>query len=263
MIGGKYVTIKSVIERVYRRFGFTTEVTFELAIELLFDLISFVGAPTAFVQKTTDGNQDLGHNNPIIIDNYRGTLPCDFHTCMACRTYPKAIPMTASTDLFHQSTYNLSDYEYQASTEYDLATMVEAEGTHTVYSYRLNNNYIFPDFKTGLVEMAYIAFPVDSDGYPMIPDDTRYITAAVYFIGENIAFGLWLQNKMSDKKYEKIERDRDWYIGSAGNSARNMNADERQSFINQVLRMIPQTNEYDYGNKYMGVKQHLRNFVSR
>lgn len=263
MLGGKYVSIDSIIERVQRDFGFTWEIRKADCIEWLFDLIDLVGAPTAFVERTTDGNLDIGNPSPIIIDDYRGELPCDFHSCISCRSLPEKIMMHASTNLFHISTYNLSDYSYTVTTDYDLPSIVDTGTTHNIYSYKLNNNYIFTDFQTGLVEMFYLAFPSDKDGYPMIPDDTRYIKAAVFYLAKMIGTKMWFQNKLSKEKFDWIEQQECWYIGSAGNSARTMNADEREAFRNQVLRMIPATDAHRYGNKYLSETQWLRNHRTR
>jgi len=262
-LNGQYVTVDSIIERVKRDTGFTIEIDKWDCVEWLFDLIDFVGAPTAFVEKTTDGNEDLDHSNPIEIVNYRGKLPIDFHTCIACRTYPQGYAMTSSSDLFHVSSFNLSTASYAPSTDYDLPTQVETQNTHTTYSYRLNNDYIFTDFEEGYVELSYLAFPADKDGYPLIPDNTRYIHAAVAHISERVGFKLWMQNKLADAKYAKLEQERMWYIGSAGNAARTLNADQREAFKNQVLRMIPVSNSHSQHNKYLSSPQYLRNFKTR
>src|SRR3990167_2635941 len=186
-MNGKYVSIDSILERIKRDTGLLVNVDKWDVVEWLFDFIDFVGAPLGYVHKVTDGNLDLKHPSPIIIDDYRGELPCDFHLCKACKTYPDYIPMVATTDLFHLSTYNLQDQVVASSIDYDLAAQHDSTIVYTTYSYELNSNYIFTDFQIGLVEMAYESFPTDENGYPMIPDNTRVIQGAVAFVGEKLA----------------------------------------------------------------------------
>lgn len=86
-------------------------------------------------------------------------------------------------------------------------------------------------FKTGFVAIAYLQNPVDPEtGYPLIPDDVRYITAISYYIKWKMAQRyswegragyvqlaqdserLWLKYVSQGKNYMKMIKTEDEYL---------------------------------------------------
>jgi hypothetical protein len=109
-----------------------------------------------------------------------------------------------------------------------------------------------------LLELSYLAFPTDSRGLPMIPEDARYIKAIECYIIERISRKLWLNDKLSRDKYERLEQDWLWYVGSAQNAMLIPTLDEMESLKDQFVRLIPRLNEHNNHFKTLNQQEQLR-----
>lgn len=213
---GKYVDVAYVIERVYRDYGFDLEIKYDEVIEWIWDVISLIGAPQPLIDRITDGSDTMP--KPIDIENNRGELPNDLHSVYLARDYDTKMPMVCKSSSF------LKDLDQVFVRE-------------SQYSYTLNNNYIFTSFKEGQVELHYKAFPTNSLGMPMVPDDIKFVMATQAYVAERIGFRLYMQDHLTERKYAKLETDRHWYIGAASTKAQIPSIDEMESIKNRFLRL--------------------------
>jgi len=240
MLTGKYTTIARVLENVIRDTGFTDEINFADAIEWAYRAMQFIGAPQIYITKVTDGNKELEHPDPIQVVNYRAELPCDLHKIIQIRDYCNRASLKSST-------YNflMSDNMREATVGNSL-------------EYIINDGYIFTNFIEGQLEIAYEAFPIDKEGYPMIPDDERYLKAVESYIIERIARKLWLQDKINDYKYKALEQDWLFYVKSAKTKAQMPSFDEMESLKNQVLRLISHPDRHKNQFTQLGDAEQMR-----
>jgi len=139
------------------------------------------------------------------------------------------IAMRWNTDTFRR-TYHKSDRDYR---------------TESIYTYTVNNNYIFTNFSEGVIAIAYQAVPLDEDGYPLVPFNESWIQAASYQIAWYIAENMFMQDKITENKLYRIERDRDWYLSQAVVSSKMPNKDKREVIKNNAIRSIPQVNAHE------------------
>ena len=221
---GKYVDVAYIIERVYRDYGFDLEIKYDEVIEWIWDVMSLIGAPQPMIDKITDGRDTMP--NPIEIENSRGELPNDLHSVFLAREFDSKMPMICKQSSF------LNDMNQ---------TFV---GTSQL-TYTLNNNYIFTSFEEGQVELHYKAFPTNSLGMPMVPDDIKFIMAVQAFLAERIGFRLYMQDHMTRDKYYKLEEDRNWYMGAAKTKAQIPSIDEMEGIKNRFLRLKIHTDFHD------------------
>lgn len=233
---GNHVDVSYIIERVYRDYGFDLEIKYDEVIEWIWDIISLIGAPQAFVDKVTDGSENMP--DPIIIDNYRGDLPSDLHSVIMARDYDTKMPMICKSSSFLRDT----EQHYVREAQ---------------YTYTLNNNYMFPSFKEGEVELHYKAFPTNALGMPLIPDNIKYVMAVQAYIAERIGFRLYMQDKLSERKYSKLEQERLFYTGAAGTAAQIPSIDEMEGIKNRFLRLKTQTDLHDTSFIYSMEKERL------
>ncbi len=233
---GKYVDVAYVIERVYRDYGFDLEIKFDEVIEWIWDVISLIGAPQPLIDKVTDGSDNMPI--PINIENFRGELPNDVHSIFLARDYESKMPMICKSSSF-------------------LKDMNQAFQRESQFSYTLNNNYIFTSFEEGQVELHYKAFPTNALGMPLVPDDIKFIMAVQAFIAERIGFRLYMQDHLSEKKYNKLETDRHWYIGAAGTKANIPSIDEMEGIKNRFLRLRVHTDLHDASFIYSADSERL------
>lgn len=233
---GKHVDISYIIERIYRDYGFDLEIKYDEVIEWIWDVMALIGAPQSFVDRVTDGSE--GMPDPITITNYRGELPCDLHMVTLARDFDSKMPMICKSSSYLRDTEQLFIRESQ-------------------YTYTLNDNYIFTSFEEGEVELHYKGFPTNALGMPMIPDDIKFVMATQSFIAERIGFRLMMQDKLSERKYAKLEQDRLYYIGAAQTKAVIPSLDEMEGIKNRFLRLRIHTDLHDTSFIYSMEKERL------
>lgn len=110
------------------------------------------------------------------------------------------------------------------------------------HSYILQNCNIITSFEKGEIEVSYQEMAVDSDGYPLIPDNESFIKAVEYSIMEDFAEPLWMMGKMTDKAFQRIEQQRLWYVGQASSMTTKMiNYDQMDMVMKGVNQLIVNT----------------------
>lgn len=265
---GKYVSCQEVIRQAYRDKKYSYELPWQDAVEWSVEAVRLIGAPLAFQPR-----QAL-----IKIENYRGMLPCDVESItQAAGSYGgcRPFPMTTSTNSF-QPVFTCADAQINiellgeanltANNTVPIGQDISGNPVYTFQNgnmsmpetitdtsniayrndatYSLNDNYVFTNFQTGYVFLAYRAFPVDKDGFPLIPDDQRFIEGVKAFICTKIDYILWRSGELEKVHFDYSEKEWLWYVGSAGNSARMPNYDGMQAIMNQI-KLIPNKYAHD------------------
>lgn len=291
MYNGKFVSSSSIIDKMYRDFGWDYTLQYSDLLEWIGESLRELKVPCFYVDKVTDGNKDLGHQDFIDIEDGRGKLPCDLfsitqtaaavetqnassksvvagivyvdyntdqtctvgdgsglcndlvcsqNTCSSsneCKTYT-FVPMRWNTSTFYKS-YHGCDIDFRTNSD---------------LTYTVNNNYIFTSFKTGKVAMAYKAVPTDENGLPMIPDNQSVINYVTWYIGNKIAFQLFLTDKYTQYKYDEFKGYLSLYYQKAKNEGKMPKSlDEWESYKNQRIRSIPKLFEH---RKFFSNLQH-------
>lgn len=235
---GKRVGIKRVIEKVYRDWGFNTDIVWADAIEWLSEAINLLGVSMGYEDRMS---------KELILTKGRAELPCDIMYIRMVRDFNSQEVLVRSFDEFHLSNYYRCDDE----------PVSKGNGcAPKVGTYKTNNNFIFTDYNEGSLEIAYRGMPVDDEGYPTIPDDDKYIRAVASYIAERTAFKLMLQGRFDKSIYlQFIERDRDWAFGSAKMKMDIPDIDGMQAWTNSSLRLIPTLNSHATGFKHDSQQQ--------
>jgi hypothetical protein len=225
MYSGKMVSSSAIMDKQSRDWGF--EISDEQGLEWLAEFMAHTNVGVTMTQNIAY----------IVICDGRGNLPFDLHKIetvaeLDCiETIEQAecgegrlIPMRWSTDKFH-ARYHKDDRDYTT----------QSRSTYTV-----SDNCIFPSFSNGFIAMAYEAIPTDKEGNPMIPGEQQWLEAATHELAWKAARKLWITDSIADKKYQIIERDRDWYFAQAVNHSKQWhNVDHAESVKNSILRTIP------------------------
>lgn len=240
---GKLVSIKRVIEKVYRDYPFT-DIQWGDIIEWVAEGINLLGVAPSYIDKVS---------KPIVLTNGRGELPCDMMYIKMVRDFDTQEILVRSFDQFHISNYYRCEDEQAASTE---------DYCHPLNTYTTNDNFIFTSYDEGSLEIAYKAMPTDEEGLPMIPDDDKYIRAMVTYVAERIVSRLYWQDKMSEGKLRKAEQDRDWAFGSAKDKMLIPDIDQMESFKNSLVRLIPNFSAHSSGFKFLSQPSQQRNHNS-
>lgn len=110
--------------------------------------------------------------NTIDIEEYKGELPCDFYAMV------RIMGTSESQEGIDNNDYLIGDSD---TTVNDTA--------FTTNDYKINHNIITVGFVEGTVTIQYLAFPVDTEGFPMIPDNVEFRRALFW----KVAFQLGIQ----------------------------------------------------------------------
>lgn len=239
MLNGKYVNLESIVERVYRDTGFVVDIDWMDIAEWVGNCIDLIDAPMVYKERITDGV-----DHPFIeIVNGRGELPCDLVSIIQTRTC-EGIALRYSSDSFHFKSYTNGCQDLRCQSD---------------LTYKLNDNFIFPNFDSGQIEMAYKAFPCDDRGFPLIPDNEAFKQAVVAYVAERIGYKLYLRSKMDQSRYRLLQQERNWYVGKAQTKPLIPNRDKTASMANQFKRIVTFGQQYRDGYRNSTALQSIRN----
>ena len=270
---GRLISLDRVFHGVLQDFPFINDFSIPESIEWAGTFLDLVAVPYQYIEKVTDGNTELNHPCEITISKYRGQIPSDVISIIQIKESSTGMPLIESTDSFHignqqweanipDSPLTLTNGTFQVTDNngdlVDLSfssPLIESQQRlkDTVQerlTYKLNGCYIFTNFEEGSLIMSYKAFPTDCNGYPLIPDNIKYIEGCKYFIAEKIAQKLYLQDKLSGDKFKYIQQQRDWYLGAAVNAGLVPSIDQMESWKQSFLRLIPNINAHASNFKY-------------
>ena len=141
---------------------------------------------------------------------------------------------------------NLEPLSYGASTFHDGVHCDNCinEVSKSKESYIIDCDYIKTSFASGKVCLSYMAFPLDDECFPLVPDDISFKEAMFWYIFKQMLLGGW------DKPTNRIDynyADQKWrfYCTQARNAANFPDIDKMESFMNQWVRMVPNINAHE------------------
>lgn len=215
----KYISLKQILDNLLDH-PMLREVSFERAVNYTQSFMRIVGCPKIFEEKTAI----------IEIEDYRGVLPCDFNEIIQVRTHNTCDDnykvFRYSTDNFHMSD-NKQD-------SFDL-------------TYKIQGNVIFTSMKEGTIEIAYNAFAIDSEGYPLIPDNSAFIRALELYIKKQCFTVLFDLGQINQAVYQNVRQEYAWAVGQAQSDLIRPTIDQMQAITNSLNTLIWRTTEHNNG----------------
>ena len=123
--------------------------------------------------------------------------------------------------------------------------------SHNHNGYFLNPDYIHCPHDKGVLRIYYFTIPVDTDGFPLIPDNAEVKIALRWYI---LMFYLSRGNFHSTFKYQDAEQKWNEYVIKAKNKVRAMDSDERQRFKEMWQNLFPYTRtwENEFSKHHLG-----------
>lgn len=226
----RYISIKVLLDNILDH-PLLKDVSFERAVNYTINFIRIVGMPKAFNEKT----------ELIEIEDYRGILPCDLESIIQVRTYNKCDHYHGvfrySTDSFHMSKHKHSSYDL---------------------TYKTQGNIIFTSIKEGTIEIAYRAIQVDSEGYPMIPDNSSYINALELYIKKKCFTILFDTGKINAQVFQQVCQDYSWAVGQAQSDLVRPTIDQMQAITNSLNTLVPRMSEHSRGFINNGTQEKIK-----
>ena len=216
----KYISLKVVMDNIMDH-PMLKDISFERVINYTQSFMRIVGCPRMFEEKTA----------LVEIKNYRGQLPCNFNDIIQVRTHSSCDRKNYGVFRHTTDSFHMSDNKQDS---FDL-------------TYKIQGNIIFTSIKEGVIEIAYNAFAVDSDGYPLIPDNSSFINALELYIKKKQFNVLFDTGKISQAVYNQVCQDYAWAVGQAQSDLIRPTIDQMQSITNSLNTLIWRVTEHKSG----------------
>lgn len=237
-----YVSIDRVIEMIYRDYKFIGKISLSDVLEWAGSIYNTFSVPGMFFHKITGDSAD---NPNIEVTNYRGELPVDFRRVLAggVRDYDSKQVYSLSTNTFTKFHHTRSKgARYQRSDKVC----------------KIKSGYIFTEDKTATLELAYEAYPIDSRGFPLLPDKEKTLNYIKDYIAEKIAFNLLAAKKIDPYVYEKIEQRKLWGAGATHTELIRPDVERMESWTWARVRLLPRVNQHEMSFAFAGQQEDLR-----
>jgi hypothetical protein len=209
---------KAVIAKVYRDLNLQEEERWHDMIEWVGEALDFIGANPQYRDAIDE----------ICIQDHRGALPCNLHAIDFVMDKSSKIKLRYASDQ-RQPHYRV------LRTEDNTTSVPNSEAK----TYTLNGNYINTEARDATIILSYKAFPVDEEGFPMVPKEVSVKTALFWYIVKQLLMGGYVNPNIS---MQYAEEQWNWYCGQSRGKLNMPNLDQMEQIRKTMMRMIPQIN---------------------
>ena len=216
----RYISLRQILDNILDH-PMLKDVSFERAVNYTVHFMRIVGCPRMFEEKTA----------LVEIENYRGMIPCDFNDIIQVRTHSSCDRKNYRVFRHTTDSFHMSDNKQDS---FDL-------------TYKIQGNVIFTSIKEGTIEIAYNAFAVDSEGYPMVPDNSSFISALEFYIKKKKFNILFDEGKINQAVWNQVCQDYAWAVAQAQSDLIRPTIDQIQSITNSLNTLIPRVSEHKSG----------------
>lgn len=253
----KYTSSKEIINNLYRNTGISESVNYSDMAYWIYEAMELINHPLTYIPKLTGHLAEESYD----LENYKVELPSDFHQLIAVAI--DGVLCVPSQNLFHMmQDGNCCDFgqnNYPADLFYD--NFGNTFSPNALPQWRINSNkpptytisdyHITFDIKEGAVCMVYFAFPVDDEGFPLIPDDVKYKRACSAYLQYKYDYILWRQDLLSEAKFRYAEDEKDWAIASCQSHLKMPDLNQMESIRRQMTKMIVRNEDFKTAFNYI------------
>ena len=244
----KFVSVQSVIAKLYRDLKIKEEEAFTDIIEWCAEALDFIHVYPQYTVKPAE----------LTIVNYKAELPCDYIQMQAI--YHDGYSLRYSSNIFGPqdqtySPYYLTPYSYNQK-KIENVVFVDPEKINYFgnrNSVLLENGYIKSSFKEGKITISYMAMVMDCDGYPMVPDNVSFTEALYWFCTYKYLYPKALNNEINSKFYEDAYNKWQYYCNQAGAEAMMPDLVTLENIKRAFISLKPTLNRAD--NFYNGLNK--------
>lgn len=188
-----------------------------------------------YVNQTTNASNITIYNNvqtTLTINNYSAILPAD---------YFDVIKITDTTGNILYS----RNYDPNPSLADD--------------TYKIQGNIIYTTMQSANIDISYQAISLDSDGYPMIPDNAEFIRALELYIKKKWFTILFDMGKINGNVLSNTQQEYAWAVGACQSEFNRLSIDQMESLVNSLTTLIQKVTEHDSSFRFLGNKEYLKN----
>ncbi len=145
-----------------------------------------------------------------------------------------------------------NEFSPQASVSPNLAPLFQD------VTFDITNNELVFNIKEGKVCMAYWSYPIDREGYMLIPDTAKFKRAVSDYLMWKTDYILWRQGTINNAVYQESKEMKQWSIAAAASELKLPDVEQLESMKHSVVRLLPKWNSYNHFFKDLGVQESRR-----
>lgn len=234
MNNGRLISLKNIMWRVSTH-PLMGDMNINDAAMYALEAIRLIGAPTSFENKL----------RTVSISEYKGRVPKDLINLRGMKHIQSNKVINYASDIYHGN-HCLDDFKDGCDMNSNLTYSMESEVIKT-------------SFKEGDILISYKSLATDDDGFPMIQDNPQNVQAIRYHIMYSHLEPFYDIGKISDKAFNRISQNRDWYIGAAQSSMVLSNIDHLETTMRAINRLIVPDDMHSDGFKDFLLRDNLTN----
>lgn len=211
--------IRRIMDRVLRH-PMMRELPFETAVEYAVDFISLIGTPAIYDEKTAIVN----------VEDWRGQLPCDFDRMIQVRA--ATCPHDAPGYIYRESGHSF----HMSPKKMPLESLE--------LTYKVQGMVIFTSTRDTDLEIAYRAFAVDEEGFPLLPDNPSFLRGLENYIKLQWFTVLFDMGKIPETVLRNTQQEYAWAAGDAQSEFSRLTLDSAATLFNSFKTMLPRNNEH-------------------
>lgn len=227
-----YVNIREILSRILRH-PLLQDITLEQVVQYTLDFIGIFGMPKLYQDK-----EEIVH-----INNYRGKLPCDLISINQVKDCKNNLCLRSSTDNFY------SHEGYEKSTGY----RISQERT-----FKTQGSIIYTSFMEGDILVSYKSIPLDSDGFPLLIENSTFLKALETYIKKEAFTVLFEMGKISLPVLQNTQQQYAWLAGQLSSELTIPSISEMESISNMFCQLIPRVTEFSKGFKNLGNREYIK-----
>ena len=239
----QYTNVKVILDKITRH-PLLQGISLENAIGYTIEFFNIVGVPTFFIDKYYEAT----------VTNYRATLPCDYVSVNQIKGQYGIYRNTS--DVFHCAP-NVTVPTTTSVLDDTLIVRSPEQPNKQDRTFKIQGGYIFFSSSTDNIIMSYKAIPVDSDGFPLIPDNSNFIRALTAYIKKEYFTILFDMNRISQQVLYQAQQDYAFAVGACETDMLKLDLSKAESFSNSFRQLIVRTNEFQSGFSTLGSKEIL------
>ena len=228
--------IRRILDRAMRH-PMMRDIPLETAIEYAVDFISLMGTPALYEEKTA----------LVRVKDWRGALPCDFVSMIQVRNATRQ--MGPHSRVLPGAVYRYSTHSFHMSKDKGFVI--------GDYTYKTQGMCIYTSARNTMLEIAYYAFAVDDEGYPLLPDNTSFLRGLENYIKVQWFTILFDMGKIQANVLQNAQREYYWAAGDAQSEFSRLDLDKAESLFNSFKMLLPRKHEHWRAFFTNGVKEEM------
>ena len=260
-MANNYISVKTIADKILRH-PMMAGISFEAIIDYTVDFMRIVQCYNFFIEKCVN----------IDVTKYKGVLPDDFYEVNQLRLKSRTVKLPVLEEdtitiedgtvipigtthqkldekgypIYENVIFTTTDNMFRYSTDsFHLSDNKQCCGIDLTY--KIQGNILYTSIDKCVVELSYKAIPIDEEGYPLIPDNSKFSRALEAYIKKQWFTILFDMGKLQGAILQNTQQEYAWAVGACESDTHNFTIDKAESFFNSWRSLTLKTREHSRG----------------